>query len=232
MNTSETHTQKPDFLDRLSDFLTRHRTVIVVFLIVIAVAVLALFIALEINSNRTERALVMVEDLEISYTEWLQLEEEARPAEYDAFAAEVEEILNSYPRSYATQRAIFIDGQALLELERWQDASQRFLEVNSRFPDSYLAPISLTLAAVAAENAGDPDEALRIYTLIVETQDSESAEVPRALFAIGRINEEQDNVAEAAEVYNRLVDDHPSSSWTNIARDRIITLTVQGRIGS
>ena len=82
---------------------------------------------------------------------------------------------------------------------------------------------------------GYPDDrelALDILNRLVEQYDAESAEIPRALFSIGRINEGLDNIVDAAESYNRLIDDYPASSWTNLARDRIITLTVQGRIGS
>ena len=86
-------------------------------------------------------------------------------------------------------------------------------------------------AAVAAENAGDPERALELHRRIVDDHGDENPEVPRALFSIGRILEQQDEVADAAEAYRQLVDDYPASSWTNLARNRIITLTVEGRIG-
>ena len=50
------------------------------------------------------------------------------------------------------------------------------------------------------------------------------------MFAIGRLNEKLGLMASAAEAYRELVDAYPASSWTNLARTRIITLAVEGRI--
>jgi TolA-binding protein len=87
-------------------------------------------------------------------------------------------------------------------------------------------------AAIAYENDTDIDSAKQVLGAIVSDYADSSAEVPRALFSLGRISEVEDAIADASDYYNRLVDDYPTSSWTNLARDRIITLTVQGRIGS
>lgn len=232
MNTAESHDAKPRILDKLSNFLTRHRLPLIVFLVVVAVAVIGLFVVLEITTSRTERSLVLVEALQTSYGEWLLLDQDQRSTEFDTLVAEIEDLVDSYPRTYAAQRAIYLHAGALTELERWNDVTEHYVDLADRFPDAYLAPISLTRAAVAAENNDDRELALDILNRLVEQYDAESAEIPRALFSIGRINEGLDNIADAAESYNKLIDDYPSSSWTNLARDRIITLTVQGRIGS
>jgi outer membrane protein assembly factor BamD (BamD/ComL family) len=50
------------------------------------------------------------------------------------------------------------------------------------------------------------------------------------LFTQGRLNEELENHEVAADAYNRLVDEHPQSSWTNLARNRIIALKTRGLI--
>ncbi len=232
MNTAEAHETKTPFLDKLSHFLARHRIVLIVFLIVVALAVIGLFVGLEITTNRTQRSLVLAEELQTSYDDWLFLAQELRASEFETLVTQIDNLLESYPRTYAAQRAIYLHAQALTELERWAEASEHYVDLADRFPDAYLAPISLMQAAVATENAADPDLVLDILSRLVNDYDAESAEIPRALFSIGRINEELDNIVDAAESYNRLIDDYPGSSWTNLARDRIITLTVQGRIGS
>jgi tetratricopeptide (TPR) repeat protein len=232
MNTAQTHETKPTVLDKLSNFLSRHRTTLIAFVIVIAVAVVALFVVLQITTNRTEQSLVLVEDLQSQYGEWLRLEPGERTSAFESLVSDITELADTYPRTYAAQRAIYIHARALSELERWAEASEQYLDLADRFPEVYLAPISLTQAAVATENANEPELALDILHRLLDEYDSESGEIPRALFSIGRINEGLDNIAEAAESYNRLIDDYPASSWTNLARDRIISLSVQGRIGS
>jgi len=232
MNTAESHDTKPTVLDTLSHFLSRHRIVLIVLLVIVALAVIGLFVGLEITTNRTQRSLVLVEELQTSYDKWLLLDQEFRASELDPLVTEIDNLLESYPRTYAAQRAIYLHAQALAELERWSEASEHYLDLADRFPEVYLAPISLMQAAVATENAADPNLALDILNRLIDEYDAKSAEIPRALFSIGRINEGLNNIVDAAESYNRLIDDYPGSSWTNLARDRIITLTVQGRIGS
>lgn len=232
MNTADSHDTKPTVLEMLSKLLVRHRIALIVLVVVIAVVFVGLFVVLEISSSRTEKSLVLVEELQTSYGKWLVLDEDQRLSGFDTLVSEIDEIVGSYPREYAAQRAIYLHARGLTELQRWSEASERYIDLADRFPDSYLAPISLTQAAVAAENHDDRELALEILNRLVDIYDSESAEIPRALFSIGRISEGMDRIVEAAESYNRLIDDYPGSSWTNLARDRIITLTVQGRIGS
>jgi TolA-binding protein len=119
----------------------------------------------------------------------------------------------------------------MFELERWSDAAEQYLRTVTMSEGTYLGATATVGAAVSHENAGNSDRALELYRDLVDSYEEDSSYTPRALFNIGRIQEQQDSIAEAAEYYNRLVDDYPTSSWTNLARNRIITLTVEGRIG-
>lgn len=221
----------PNFTQRLIDFLTRYRRAIGITLAVVAVAVVALVVVLSVQNARSEAALEAVADLEREFAEWRELDEDARTEAYGDILTGVGEIIDGYPRTYAAARARLIDASALAELGRWAEASARFTEVADLRPGTYLAPVALMDAAVAAENAGDAERALELHNRHVDEYEDESAEAPRALFSIGRILELQDDVAAAAETYRRLIEDYPASSWTNLARNRIIALTVEGRIG-
>jgi len=231
MNTARTK-EKPKFLDRLSAFLAKYRLALLIILITIAVGAVTLFVVLQVTSNQQNKAFVRIEALQKSYGDWLALGNDEQAAQYDDFESKIQDVLGSYSRGYARERALFIYAESLGELKRWDESLDRYTQVADEFGETYLAPISLTLAAVAAENAGRPEDALAILNRLIDTYDSSNSEIPRALFSVGRINESLDNVADAALSYNRLIDEHPGSSWTNLARARIITLTVQGRIGS
>jgi TolA-binding protein len=95
-----------------------------------------------------------------------------------------------------------------------------------------LAPIALANGAAAWEEATDGENATRLWSRIVEEYGAEAAESARALFALGRIAEGEGAFEDAAVRYNTLLDDYPASSWTNLARNRIIYLTTEGLIGS
>ncbi|MFW5716810.1 MAG: tetratricopeptide repeat protein [bacterium] len=218
-------------MDVLIAFLTRHRSTIAIVVGVLVVSVVALIIVLSIQNARTERALTAVDELQQDFEDWLQTDADEQTDTYDELAAEVAAVIDGYPRTYAAARARLVDAQALVELDRWDEAAERFLEVADQLPEAYLAPVSLMDAAIALEHAGETDRALEIHRRIADEYDGETAEAPRALFSIGRLNEQADRIAEAAEAYRQLIDGYPASSWTNLARNRIITLTVEGRIG-
>ncbi len=224
---SEESQRRP--MDVLIAFLTRHRTTIMITVGVIVVAVVALIIVLSVQNTRTEQSLAAVDELREDFDDWLESDAEADA--YDLLAEDAASIIDSYPGTYAAARARLIDAKALVELERFEEAAAIFLEVAEQASDTYLAPVSLMDAAIALEHAGDSDRALEIHRRLADEYGEDTAEVPRALFSIGRLNEQADRVADAADAYRRLIDDYPASSWTNLARNRIITLTVEGRIG-
>ncbi len=217
--------------DKIIAFLTRFRKHILVALAVVAAVTVTLVVVLSVQAARSEAALVAVEDLQDEYEQWMRLGPDERADAYPSIAETVSSLVAEYPRTYAAVRARILDARALVELERWEDASRRFVEAADASAGTYLEPVSLMDAAVAAENGGDPDRALELHRRIAEQFAGESAEVPRAWFSIGRILEQRDDVAEAAEAYRRLISGYPNSSWTNLARNRIISLTVEGRIG-
>lgn len=232
MNAHATHDAKPTFLDHLTSFLTRHRKVLLIVLIVIAASVVTLFVGLSVASRRTEKSLVRVETLQSDFDAWVALDDTERPTKFEPLALEADDIATTYPRSYAAQRALYIKAGGLAELGRWNEAVGSYEELADRFPESYLAPLALLRAAVAAENDGDTTTILAILNRILDDYGSENAIAARALFSVARIHETEDRIADAADAYNRLITDYPNSGWTNLARDRIITLTAEGRIGS
>ena len=226
------HEQQPEPVkEKLIAFLTRFRTPILATVAGIVIVTVVLVIVMSVQASRAEAALLAVEDLQDEYEQWMQLEKDERSDAYSLLADSAASLIEEYPRTYAAVRARILDARALSELELWEAASRRFLEAADASRGTYLEPVSLMGAAVAAENAGDADRALALHRRIAEDFAGESAEVPRAMFSIGRILEQRGDIAEAAEAYRRLVSSYPNSSWTNLARNRIISLTVEGRIG-
>lgn len=225
------HGEQPKLIDRISGFLSRHRRTILIGLIVVAVAIVALVVVLTVESNRSEAALTAAEALQRQFDDWSGQPADQQPDGYDAILRAADDIIRKYPETYAAMRARLIDARALSELERYSEAVDRYVEVADRRPLTYLAPVALMDAAVAAENADDSERALELYNRLADTYKDSGIEIPRAILSIGRIHEQRDEIADAAAAYQRLIDDYPASSWTNLARNRIITLTVQGRIG-
>ena len=226
MPTTEVQDTTTKILTTVSNFLQRHRKPLLAILVAVIGIVVGLFLYLQYRGAQEERARVAAETVQELFEEFSAATDETdRQSLATEITAEVTRIASDYPRFAAAQRALFVRGSMNWELEQWEAASADFERAAERFPDSYLTPISLFNAAAAAEEDGQVDRARQLFTQLVDSFDT--PETPRALFALGRIAEQQGDTDGATDYYNRLVQNHAGSTWTNLARTRIIALSVQ-----
>lgn len=215
----------------LVSFLTRNRSILTGVGIAVLAGVVALMIVLSVQNGRIQEALVAVERLEQDFSAWEELDTDARETGFEELRTTASAIMTSYSGTYSAVRAQMITAEAQAIMERWSEASEGFESAAAAARGSYLAPVALMAAAASSENGDDPARALELYQRVVTEYGETTPQAPRAAFAVGRILESQDRIAEAADAYRSLVEDYPASSWTNLARNRIISLTVEGRIG-
>ena len=98
------------------------------------------------------------------------------------------------------------------------------MAIYEHFPKTYLAPIALQNAAVAAEERGAPDAAIAHYQAVVEKYTGKTVGIPHALFSIGRLSEASKDYAAAIASYEKLLSLYADDDWTKLAKDRIIIL--------
>lgn len=231
LRTDERDT-KTRIADAVSTFLSRFWKTIVFTFAAIVVVIIGVFVYFQIQSNRANEAAQMAEELQQDYEAWQDAEEGEREELEEPLQSAIDELVGSYPRTYAAARALAIRGDIHWEQDEWAEAAEAYLRIASDFRENHLAPVALFNAAAAEESAGNTETALgHIDTLVERYAGSEpTPEIARALFTQGRLNEELENHEVAADAYNRLVDEHPQSSWTNLARNRIIALKTRGLI--
>lgn len=231
---SKTHQSdvKRSFGDRLIEFLTRYRVPLLVLVVAIGVVTASLVIYIAVRNNRIEQSLLAVETLADEYSAVSGLDRAQREERIDAIRERADDIATRYSGMYAEARARMIHAQALYDIERFDEAATQFMAASfvRSAAGTYLAPSALMNAAVAFEVAGATERAVEILGSIADDH-PESALAARALFSTGRLLETLGRVDDATVAYNRLIDDYATSSWTNLARNRIISLTVEGRIG-
>lgn len=198
---------------------------LVFLLIALAAFVLIYLVVGEVRSNRIEKSTVIAERIEDDFESWLALEEdEDRETAGVDLLERIDGLIESYPRYYAAQRALYIRGRIYFQTATWEGAKDSFVEIADRFPKSYLAPIALVNAATAMEEAEKFDDAIKL--LVRVTEEFLSPEVPAVLFSLGRLHETTLDPDGALRYYNRLLDEHPSSGWTNLAQTRIIVINI------
>ena len=219
---------KEKFLQQISNFLQKNRIILLILLIVIVAFIIVFAIVSAVAENRTDRSTIIVERVQESFDQWnIETDEQVKSALEEEIVTELEYILDTYPRTYAGQRGLFILGNLHFAKEEWQPAVENYSLLAERFADSYLAPVSLINAAVAHEESGDIESAITVYEGIVEAYQETFPQTPYVLFTLGRLYETSNDLETARLKYNQIIDDFSASSWTNLARNRIISLNVR-----
>jgi len=227
MQTKEP-TPKERFLNSLSNFIQTNKVILIILVSAIAAFLIAFAVISEVNKSIIEKSTTLAEQVQQDYSDWISETEESKKNELESSILEqIDEILEKYSRRYAGQRVLFVRGNVFFEKEEWEQSANDFLTVAGDFPESYLAPISMVNAATAYEEAGMIDKAIEVYNNYIDKYEEFTYDIPRALFTLGRLYELKDDVESAKDTYNKLIDNFPSSGWTNLVRNRIIYLNIK-----
>ncbi len=199
-------------------------------LIAAAAFLVGYFIYNEITKKLTTDSTVLAESAQDLFDKWQAESDTAKKGALEKdLMDQLGVLITRYPRQYGGQRGLFIRADLYYQEKSWDNASKDYQTLARRFPQSYLAPISLFDAGVCLEEKGDPDGALKLYTKIAQDyQDSPVA--PRAMFDAARLDEQKGSFAEAQKMYNQIDGLFPSSTWDQLAKNRLIELRVLGKI--
>ena len=208
--------------ERINLFLARNWRLALVIFIIVVVAMSGILIFEKIYEGRLNSSAILAEDIQDSFEEWMRELPEDRNS--DEVMSLIDQALNEYPRLFAAQRALFTRALIAVEQEQWEDASKDFIKLAETWEKSYLAPISLFNAASVMEELGDIEDAKRAYSEIIDSYSTTSADVPEALFNLGRIAEVEDDIDTAIENYKQIAVLFPDSQWTNLSKSRILAI--------
>lgn len=212
----------------IASALQRWRMLLIILLGAAIVFIIGYGVYTQIATNRANTATREAEQVQTQFDSWSSESDQAKKDEIaKTITVQSDAILKKYPHSYAAQRVLLIRGDMAYASKDWANAAQAYTTLADRFPTSYLAPLALQNAAAAIENKGDQKAAIELDKRIIQYKGL-TASIPQALFSLGRLYEATADPKNAQIYYNRLIDQYPSSGWTNLARDRIIALAMAG----
>ena len=107
--------------------------------------------------------------------------------------------------------ALLRAGQAAAELKQWEKSRQLLVEAAARFPASPLLPEMLFGQAMAQQNLGQSDEAVRLCGQVISRTEGESA--ARARLMIARIQYARKDYAEAAKSFIQVAYGYEYPKW-------------------
>ncbi|MDR3138649.1 MAG: tetratricopeptide repeat protein [Treponema sp.] len=213
--------------ERLNIFLQRNRkTFIIGFggLLVLLAGVIAFFL---IRDSLEAKAVSAVENFTRRYEALsAELNEPGKAGEVQALQDELSEFAAKH-RGYAGARSCSLLANIHAEKKEWAEAEQAWAKAAGLAPKTYLAPVFLFNAAVAAEEQGNIAGAIELYANVVSLKDIFPS-APRAQFSIGRLQETQKNNEAALEAYRAVINNWPGEAvWANLAQNRILVINRQ-----
>jgi TolA-binding protein len=217
--------------EHVTEFIQRFRIALLAILALIVVGIIVAVVYEELHKSSIAAVTEMVEKVDAAHDALLAAKTDAeKTALFQDFEAAVKQAGESFKGSYAEQRALFLKGTYFYNDKKYAESEAFFLSASQVMPASYLAPIALINAAFAAEDKGDSAKSIEYLNKLAKDYEKTSAQVPRALFNLGRIHEASENWKEATAAYQKILDAFSGSNWTKFARDRIIYLKSQQKL--
>jgi len=216
--------------DKIGETIQRNRMQLLVVLAAI-VLVIAAFIVISVAREKIQsNALSKVDALNRSY-ERLKTSlssgeplDVSRQVELAVLLTELTEF-ESNNSGFAAARAYSINASINMDQKNWETAEEKWLKAAEAAPKTYLAPIAVYNAAVAAEEQGKIDSAIAHYSRAAGFGDSFPA-AARAQFSVGRLEESRNNMDSAIEAYRNLLAKWPNEPvWPNLAQNRLLALS-------
>jgi tetratricopeptide (TPR) repeat protein len=221
--------EKKSFNESLEDFLRGNRTLLIVVGVAILVGIAGLAIGSAVSSAAAISSTQRIEKLSEDFSSWASEQDATKKAAAEkTLVANLDTVVAKWPRQYAAARALSMKARIAEQNKDWVSAEKDWLLISSRFGKSYMAPLALQNAAVAAEERGSTDQAIAHYKAVLKGYSGKTVGIPHVYFALGRLAEGSKDYAGAAENYGKLVSTYPDDDWTKLAKDRIIFLKSQG----
>lgn len=214
----------------IAHYVHRVRYVLWGVLIAAAVFLVGYLIWTEVAKKRLVDSSLLAEGAATLFDSWSGEQDAAKKATLEKdLADQLDRLIARYPRQYGGQRGLFLRAEMRFQTKAWDLARADYESIARLFPSSYLAAVGLFNAGVCAEEKGEPDAAQTLYMQVVEKY-KDSGAAPRALFDAARLDELKGAWDEARAKYEQMETDYMASTWTKLAKNRIIALKVEGKL--
>jgi outer membrane autotransporter protein len=228
MAATEEKKEKRGFSDILADFIRNNRRQLLISMIAILTLLVVFIAGYAVRSELREKANGAVEDFAQRYEVLvIDINESDKAEDTQTLLDELNDFAKKHS-GHAGARAYSLAASIYAEQKNWALAESAWRSSAKKAGKSYLAPVSLFNAAVAAEEQGNLDQAIELYA----ESAAHVADFPAAAhaqFAIGRLREAQGDTQAALEAYKVIAEKWANeSSWINLAQSRIILLSNAG----
>ena len=198
-------------------------------LIAVVVILVGIGIYSSVSNSNADKSARAMEEVRTKLTAWSAETDQAKKDESEkGIQTDLDAIIKKWPNSFAAQESLYTKSTIATSKKDWPNAEKFAVEAADRLPKTYLAPIALEAAAVAAEEQGSADKATEYYNRIVSNYKEDTPNLAHAYFALGRLAESKSDWKAALASYEKVLSDFPDSDWAKLAKDRVVYLKATG----
>jgi len=219
--------EKQTFSDLLTLFIVKFKFVFLGIFVVGLIAIIAYGVISSSNEKAVKAGLAEIDAVTTEYAE-LKIAETTDSAKEDALLARAQAIADKNTPTVVKIRAQMVIAEIQFDRKNFEAARTAWLAAAEADKKSYTYGLCNYQCGICSEELGDLDNAVAYLKTAAESEGF--AVVPRVLFNIGRIEETRGNIDKAVESYKKLVTDYPSDQWASLAKSRIITLDIDGKV--
>jgi len=226
----KTKNDELDIGEKIGEFIQKNRRAFLIGLVAVIV-ILAGFITINtVRGKILSNAMGKVYDFSVRYDELKSYIGNDAP---DALLKQTEiffllEELSAFEErnsGFAAARAYDLSASIYADQKNWAQAEEAWSLAAKAAAKSYLAPVSLFNAAVAAEEQGNAETAIALYNRALDYGDLFPS-AARAQFSVGRLEEARNNIDAALVAYRNLLSKWPEDPvWINLAQSRILVIS-------
>lgn len=219
--------EKKSLSENLGDFILRNLRVIFVFCGVLLLGAVCAVVVISVNEKTIEKGLGKIDLISYELTnKSYDLSETEIAARQDKAVSSLSELVGK--SGIVGVRANMLSAEIYYQKKDFENARSAWLAAAQKGKNTYIAPIALFNAASCSEELGNLDDAAAGYKSASEVKDF--YEAAHALFSLGRVQEAKEDFVAAAASYQALVDKSPEDSWAKLAKNRLVSLKISGKV--
>ena len=219
--------EKKSLSENLGDFILRNLRVIFVFCGVLLLGAVCAVVVISVNEKTIEKGLGKIDLISYELTnKSYDLSETEIAARQDKAVSSLSELVGK--SGIVGVRANMLSAEIYYQKKDFENARSAWLAAAQKGKNTYIAPIAFFNAASCSEELGNLDDAAAGYKSASEVKDF--YEAAHALFSLGRVQEAKEDFVAAAASYQVLVDKSPEDSWAKLAKNRLVSLKISGKV--
>lgn len=219
--------EKKSLSENLGDFILRNLRVIFVFCGVLLLGAVCAVVVISVNEKTIEKGLGKIDLISYELTnKSYDLSETEIAARQDKAVSSLSELVGK--SGIVGVRANMLSAEIYYQKKDFENARSAWLAAAQKGKNTYIVPIAFFNAASCSEELGNLDDAAAGYKSASEVKDF--YEAAHALFSLGRVQEAKGDFVAAAASYQALVDKSPEDSWAKLAKNRLVSLKISGKV--